>query len=101
MEFAATNNGRKHGVRAWHTTQCDQGQILRAGNAPEKGINAVIEFAHQTLKITELNALDLGTSVSVTVVHRRHRSNVIPAERQARSMCASRPKRKRSAWIGR
>ncbi|MBX3063297.1 MAG: M20 family metallopeptidase [Anaerolineae bacterium] len=81
MEFAATNNGLKtwrKGVA--HYTITIKGKSSHAGNAPEKGINAVVEFAHQTLKITELNALDLGTSVSVTVVHGGTATNVIPAE---------------------
>jgi glutamate carboxypeptidase len=59
------------------------GRASHAGNAPEKGINAVVELAHQTLRLTELNRPDEGTSVSVTVVNGGTASNVIPAEAMA------------------
>ncbi|MFN8376244.1 MAG: M20/M25/M40 family metallo-hydrolase [Anaerolineae bacterium] len=44
----------------------------------EKGINAVVELAYQTLKLQEMNDLRNGTSVSVTVVHGGIATNVIP-----------------------
>ncbi|HRE49306.1 MAG TPA: M20 family metallopeptidase [Aggregatilineales bacterium] len=79
MEFA----GAKGGLKTWRKgitgyTVSVKGRSSHAGNAPEKGINAVVELAHQTLRITELNRLDLGTSVSVTVVNGGTASNVIP-----------------------
>lgn len=79
MEFAATNGG----VKTWRKGIANYqvsvlGKASHAGNAPEKGINAVVELAHQTLRITELNRLDLGTSVSVTVVQGGSAFNVIP-----------------------
>ncbi|MBX3081189.1 MAG: M20 family metallopeptidase [Anaerolineae bacterium] len=84
MEFAATNNGLKtwrKGIATYNVSV--KGKSSHAGNAPEKGINAVVELAHQTLRITEVNALDKGTSVSVTVVHGGTAFNVIPAEATA------------------
>jgi glutamate carboxypeptidase len=54
------------------------GRASHAGGAPEAGINAVVEMAHQTLKLTELNDLRNGTSVSVTMVSGGHTNNVIP-----------------------
>jgi glutamate carboxypeptidase len=84
MEFAATNNGLKtwrKGIATYNVSV--KGKSSHAGNAPEKGINAVVELAHQTLRITEVNALDRGTSVSVTVVHGGTAFNVIPAEATA------------------
>lgn len=85
MEFAATNGG----IKTWRKgvgqyTVSVTGRASHAGNAPEKGINAVVELAHQTLKITELNAMDKGTSVSVTVVNGGTASNVIPASATAK-----------------
>jgi glutamate carboxypeptidase len=85
MEFGSPNNG---GVRTWrkgvaHYTVHTKGLSSHAGNAPEKGINAVVELAHQTLKITELQHMDKGTSVSVTVVHGGTTFNVIPAAAKA------------------
>lgn len=80
MEFAAVNGG----LKTWrkgiaHYQVSVTGKASHAGNAPDKGINAVVELAHQTLRLTELNRLDLGTSVSVTVVSGGTAFNVIPA----------------------
>jgi glutamate carboxypeptidase len=85
MEFASPGNG---GVRTWrkgvaHYSVSVAGRSSHAGNAPEKGINAVVEMAHQTLKITELGRMDQGTSVSVTVVEGGIAFNVIPASATA------------------
>jgi glutamate carboxypeptidase len=80
MEFAAPNSGLKtwrKGIAQY--TVSAKGLSSHAGNAPDKGINAVVELAHQTLRITELNQLDKGTSVSVTVVNGGTATNVIPA----------------------
>ncbi len=85
MEFAATNTGLKtwrKGI-AQYTVKA-KGRSSHAGNAPEKGINSVVELAHQTLHISELNRMDRGTSVSVTVVHGGTATNVIPAEATAK-----------------
>jgi glutamate carboxypeptidase len=79
MEFAATNGGIKTWRKGIANYQVSvTGKASHAGNAPEKGINAVVELAHQTLRITALNRLDLGTSVSVTVVQGGTAFNVIP-----------------------
>ncbi len=81
MEFASPNSG----IKTWrkgvgHFTVTVHGLASHAGNAPEKGINAVVELAHQTLRISELNRMDEGTSVSVTVVNGGTAFNVIPAQ---------------------
>jgi len=84
MEFASPNSGIKtwrKGVAVY--TVNVKGLSSHAGNAPEKGINAVLELAHQTIKISELARMDQGTSVSVTVVKGGTAFNVIPAEAQA------------------
>jgi glutamate carboxypeptidase len=57
-----------------------KGRASHAGQAPEKGINAVIEAAHQALTMNSLNDLPNGTSVAVTVIHAGIASNVIPPE---------------------
>jgi glutamate carboxypeptidase len=80
MEFATPAGG----LKTWrkgvgHYTVNVKGLSSHAGNAPEKGINAVVEIAHQTLRITELNRMDQGTSVSVTVVQGGTATNVIAA----------------------
>jgi glutamate carboxypeptidase len=61
-----------------------EGRASHAGNAPEKGINAVIELAQQTLLLHGLNDLRHGTSVSVTMVSGGIASNVIPASANAK-----------------
>ena len=71
--------------KAWrkgiaHYTITAHGRASHAGNAPEAGINAVIEAAHQALYLHSLNDLPNGTSVSVTVIHGGIATNVIPAE---------------------
>lgn len=55
-----------------------KGRAAHSGNAPEAGINAVIEAAHQSLRIHELNDLPNGTSVSVTMIEGGLAINVIP-----------------------
>lgn len=56
-----------------------EGLPAHAGNAPEKGINAIIEFAQQALRLKEMNDLKRGVSVSVTKVEGGTATNVIPA----------------------
>jgi glutamate carboxypeptidase len=56
------------------------GRASHAGQAPESGINAVIEAAHQALYLHSLNDLPNGTSVSVTVIQGGIGINVIPPE---------------------
>lgn len=57
-----------------------QGRASHAGQAPEAGINAVIEAAHQALALHGLNDLRNGTSVSVTMVDGGIATNVIPPD---------------------
>jgi glutamate carboxypeptidase len=80
MEFGAPTNG---GIRTWrkgiaHYTVEVTGKSSHAGNAPEKGINAVLEMAHQILRISDFARMNEGTSVSTTVVHGGTTFNVIP-----------------------
>lgn len=57
-----------------------EGRPAHAGNAPEQGINAIIEIAQQALKLNTLNDYKNGTSVSVTMVDGGSAGNVIPAK---------------------
>ncbi len=61
-----------------------EGRPAHAGNAPEKGINAIVDLAYQTLKLQEMNDLRHGTSVSVTMVEGGTATNVIPAHASAK-----------------
>jgi glutamate carboxypeptidase len=60
-----------------------KGRAAHAGLDPEKGINAIVELAHQSLALTGLNDFQRGTTVSVCVVHGGTTSNVIPASASA------------------
>ncbi|MBZ0275059.1 MAG: M20 family metallopeptidase [Anaerolineae bacterium] len=60
-----------------------EGRASHAGNAPEQGINSVVELAQQIMAINGLNDLRNGTSVSVTVVKGGIATNVIPDHAEA------------------
>jgi glutamate carboxypeptidase len=55
------------------------GRAAHAGVEPEKGINAIVEMAHQVLAIQRLNNLTAGTTVNADVVEGGTATNVIPA----------------------
>lgn len=55
------------------------GLASHSGNAPEAGVNAIIDNAHQAIKLHDLNDLPNGTSVSVTTISGGTTINVIPA----------------------
>jgi glutamate carboxypeptidase len=61
-----------------------EGKAAHAGNEPEAGVNAIIEFAQQALEINKLNDFKNGTSVSLTMVEGGTAANVIPAKVSAR-----------------
>ncbi|MCE2489394.1 MAG: M20 family metallopeptidase [Anaerolineae bacterium] len=61
-----------------------EGRASHAGNAPEQGINAIVEMAQQISALNEMNDLQRGTSVSVTVVEGGITTNVIPPRATAR-----------------
>jgi glutamate carboxypeptidase len=60
-----------------------EGQEAHAGADPEMGVNAVVELAHQIIKINELNDNDTGTSAQVTVISGGDKVNIIPDSAQA------------------
>jgi glutamate carboxypeptidase len=80
MEPATIDEALKTMRKGVATYRIDiEGLPSHAGNAPEKGINAVIEFANQALHINGMNDLKNGRSVSVTMVEGGSATNVIPA----------------------
>jgi glutamate carboxypeptidase len=60
-----------------------EGRAAHAGLDPEKGVNAVLELARQTLRLSELNDPANGTNVSVTMFSGGTASNVVPARATA------------------
>jgi glutamate carboxypeptidase len=61
-----------------------EGLASHAGNAPEKGINAIVDLAQQIMALNAMNDLRNGTSVSVTMVNGGITGNVIPPKAEAR-----------------
>ncbi len=55
------------------------GRAAHAGLDPEKGVNAIVELAHQTLRLAALNDYERGTTVSVGLVEGGSALNVVPA----------------------
>ena len=57
-----------------------RGRASHAGLEPEKGVNALVEVAHQVLTINELGRPEIGTTVTPTVAAVGTTDNVVPAE---------------------
>ncbi len=73
---------RRKGGGSYHVTV--QGREAHAGADPEKGINAVVELAHQIVRIHGLNTPGTDTTVQVTVVSGGDKVNIIPGLAEAR-----------------
>jgi glutamate carboxypeptidase len=56
------------------------GRAAHAGLEPEKGVNALVEVAHQVLAIDGLGRPEVGTTVTPTVASVGSADNVVPAE---------------------
>lgn len=59
------------------------GRAAHSGLDPSKGVNAIVELAHQTLRLAGLNDFEKGTTVSVGIVNGGTALNVVPAEATA------------------
>ena len=60
-----------------------QGRAAHAGLDPTKGINAIVELAHQTLTLAGLNDDARGVTLNVGAFNGGTTSNVVPAEATA------------------
>jgi len=60
------------------------GRAAHAGVEPERGINAIVELAHQIIKLHAMNDTEKGTSVSCGVIEGGTVTNVVPARAQVR-----------------
>lgn len=58
------------------------GRASHAGLEPEKGINALLELAHQVQRISTFGNAELGTTVTPTVASAGTTENTVPAEAQ-------------------
>jgi glutamate carboxypeptidase len=59
------------------------GKSAHAGVEPGKGVNAILELAHQVLALHQLNDPGAGSTLSVGVISGGTTSNVVPAEARA------------------
>jgi glutamate carboxypeptidase len=66
----------RKGIGAYGLTV--KGKAAHAGAEPEKGCNALVEAAHQTLQLSKLGNPRKQTSINVTVFGSGDRRNIIP-----------------------
>lgn len=71
----------RKGVGRFHLTI--EGKAAHAGVAPEQGASAIVELAHQILKIQTFNDRPSGTTVNVGLVQGGTTPNVVPARASA------------------
>jgi glutamate carboxypeptidase len=84
LEPALADGGLKtsrKGVGRFHLAV--EGKAAHAGVAPHHGRNAIVELAHQILKLQALEDLPAGTTINVGVVHGGTVTNVVPAHASA------------------
>ncbi|HCY88306.1 MAG TPA: carboxypeptidase [Desulfobacteraceae bacterium] len=62
----------------WFHLRC-KGKAAHAGADPEKGVNAVVELAHQITRVQAFNDAQADISAQVTVAHGGDKINIIPA----------------------
>lgn len=62
-----------------------KGRASHAGNAPEKGVNALLELVEQIPALARLADPDKGTTVSFTVFQSGDKTNVIPDQALAKA----------------
>jgi len=55
-----------------------EGRAAHAGLEPERGVNALMELAHQVVVLRDVARVDLGTTVTPTVAHAGVADNVVP-----------------------
>ncbi len=60
-----------------------EGKAAHAGVAPEDGRSAIVELAHQVLKLQTLQDLAAGTTINVGVINGGTTTNVVPARASA------------------
>ncbi len=60
-----------------------EGRAAHAGVAPQEGRSAIVELAHQVLRIQELQAPEAGTTLNVGVIQGGTTTNVVPARASA------------------
>jgi len=59
------------------------GRAAHAGSAPEQGVNALYELAHQILQMSDLTDTDAGIKLNWTIADAGETRNVIPSKAMA------------------
>lgn len=81
FEGAADGGGLKTGRKGCGTFEVlITGRASHAGLEPEAGVNALVEAAHQVLRIEALSRPEAGTTVTPTVAAAGTQNNVVPAQ---------------------
>jgi glutamate carboxypeptidase len=60
-----------------------EGKAAHAGVAPQDGRSAIVELAHQVLRVQNLQDVEAGTTLNVGVIQGGTTTNVVPAEASA------------------
>lgn len=80
FEGAAEGGGLKTGRKGCGTFEVlITGRASHAGLEPEAGVNALVEAAHQVLRMEAMSRPEAGTTVTPTVASAGTQSNVVPA----------------------
>jgi glutamate carboxypeptidase len=81
LEPSADGGALKTGRKGCGTFEVAvHGRAAHAGLEPERGVNALVEVAHQVLAIARLARPEVGTTVTPTVASVGTTDNVVPAE---------------------
>jgi glutamate carboxypeptidase len=84
LEPALANGGLKTARKGVGRFQVEvEGKAAHAGVAPENGRNAIVELAHQILKIQTLQDPAAGTTINAGVIRGGTTANVVPAHASA------------------
>ena len=78
-----TAGSRPRGRASADSISTSQGKAAHAGVAPQQGRNAIVELAHQILKLEDLQDLAAGTTINVGVIRGGTTTNVVPAHASA------------------
>jgi glutamate carboxypeptidase len=84
LEPALADGGLKTARKGVGRFRLDvEGRAAHAGVAPQQGRNAIVELAHQILKLGDLQDVPAGTTINVGVVRGGTTANVVPAHASA------------------
>ena len=84
LEPALANGGLKTARKGVGRFRLEvEGRAAHAGVAPQDGRSAIVELAHQILRLQKLQDLAAGTTINIGVIQGGTTSNVVPAKASA------------------